>query len=196
MYEDADYAHQRLTGTIISKDNTPIIVTQCYYNDDMKVVVGYTSLATGRGGTALLSNLSVIPIDMGNVNYHGRSISMSRKPMRRDWRQGARHQNTVTSMGHGGDARNNILRSKAMVKCVKNDYPTFKDCLDKVHNDEVVSIAFSKKFSLGNKYLEGHEDVSLVVFYKSNESVGVVEDGRVELFDKYKYLDESLKEVM
>lgn len=178
MYSDnVDYARGRLTGTIVMYDKEPVLILEVF--DDAHASFRY--LAGGEGECHLDALDLVGQNRLGYVNYNQTSYHLVRKPMRNDWRQGLRMGN----MAFTGPQGFYELPSIEFRNTVLGIYPTFQQAAERVSGGIWEKCAFSRNFSLGE---EGR-------LYYRERWVGKW-DKMAELQEKFKYLTESLNDIM
>lgn len=187
MYKDYNYANQRLINTIVRLNNIPVFIIAVNHDGS---TLYYEVGGSGEHKSEHLDNFDLKPMPLGYVNYDGASTYLQRMPLRRDWRQGARAHN-VNSSNLDFNTRT-ILNSRAFVKCVLNEYPTFKKCFHEVYEDGHRSSSFSREFALVRS---GDAD-KCNVQYKGKRIVGEATLDGVVLAERFKYLQETLDEVI
>lgn len=178
MYsDDYEYAHSRLSETIVRLEETPIFVFKV--SPGMKVQYAPLS-ALDNIGVCDIDALNLQPVPLGYCNYNKHACYLSRMPMRRDWRQGLRRGN-FTSLS-GVDPQR--IPYDAIHQVIVGDYPTFKAALGS--SKKVKSIAWHRHWAL---------DTFGQILYKGGERpVGKIVNGEPELDTRYKHLSEALKE--
>jgi hypothetical protein len=179
MYSDnIEYARGRLIGTIVMYQGEPVHIEDI--KEDGTTV--FKLLKTMDINICFVDDLDLVGQNrLGYVNYEGTSYHVVRKPLRHDWRQGIRAANIVFSGPEGfyelpyAELRHTIL----------GIYPTFQEAAERVSGGMARKCAFSRNFALG----EGNQ-----LFYKE-KWVGSY-DKLVMLQEKFKYLTESLNDIM
>lgn len=190
MYgNDYGYAITRLVGTIVreSATNEPVIVhaisedgmCHCQYLED-----------DVRTSFIHLDNLNLKPVSLGYVNNGGSATYMRRIPKRRDWKQGLRRENCMSSSGRNiGNFPYRYLRDSII-----NRFPTFQravaESVGKIRNGNIKHIAFHRHWAVkGGKNLYYKEElVGNIVF--------IDEQPTVELLENKWHLKEYLEEIL
>jgi len=178
--DNIEYARMRLANTYVEYHNKLVHI------DDIVVGEGGNLYAsTSKGETLIkLKELDISSPTLGYVNDNNYSYYITRKPIRRDWRQGIRPQNLVLFFG-GQEHQPTHELIKKLVQPINDKYKTFKESLSKVKRGGG-SCAFSREFCV-------KDDGSM--WYKERYSVGYVDkDGKPKLHDKYLWLEEALKD--
>ena len=172
MYEDSEYANSRLASTVVRHGKELVWVYRV--DDDLRCEI--TSIKSGRESRVALKALNLKPLPLGYINHRGVASFILRKPMRRDWRQGYRSNNTRSISGL-------IFPVTKLEQPVNNLYPPLAECLRQLKGGSQ-SQAFSRCFAVG-------KGGSLL--YKERV-VGGVEGDIVVLDERYVYLTELLEE--
>lgn len=190
MYDDAQYANSRLTGTVVRNNNgVPVMVHECRGDGgDMQFNISDLIAEKPRKKWVESNTLNLRSMPLGYINIDNKAFYLSRIPRRDDWRQGLR-DNQLTTRG--------ILRimhhGKSIHQMLKEEYPSFQRCVQKLLDDKegvVHSQAFSRVFSI--QYMRG--GVSLKLMYKGKHC-GTInrETKEIDLKDGYKHLKERLE---
>lgn len=178
MYgEDYEYAHSRLTETIVRLNGEPVFI----HNVSPGMVVQYNRL-DGNGDLALCKadQLDLRPVPLGYCNYNKHACYLTRIPMRRDWRQGLRRGNFISLSGTAAER----IPYDVLRQAILGDYPTFAAACEAVK--KIKSIAWHRHWAV---------DCHGQLLHKGQEKpVGIVRNGEPELASKYMYLNEALKE--
>lgn len=192
MYTDnPEYVNGRLCQTIIRLNTGAPVYCEGTRNEGhegLPLRLWYRSISLSTlGGLKKKSigefNLSSPPL--GNINYEGASYFVSRRPMRRDWRQGIRQSNLDVS--HKGGTRQYSFSSLCPVIIpILRMYPSYKETVDRVE-DIYTDCAFTRNFSLDDKGK---------LWYKGRYVVGEDGDGSPRLLDNFFWLNELLTEEM
>ena len=184
-YDTAEYAHTRLTETVIRHGNVPVLVMSVGTKDD-KIWVQYINLLDG-GETIHgdeIDNFNLDPVPLGYVNYKNLAYYLTRMSMRKDWRQGLRLLNVV-----GPDGDRPPVPLKTIGETIVGNFPSFKSCLDKLNTKKVIkSIAFCRDFSVSTDEIQ----------YKGVFSIGKVdmENGNIHINDDMSWIREALDEAL
>lgn len=178
MYgDDWEYANSRLNGTIVRLKEEPVFVHNI--GRGMKAEVStledvYTAFFADA------HDLDLVPVPLGMCNFDGVAAYLSRVPLRRDWRQGLRRENFISSVGDHAKIPPNIL-----AKVIKGVYPTLKECLEKVKGEDA-SAAWCRHWAVTS-----HEKL----VYKRS-IVGTSAGGILLLDKQFSYLAEALEEAV
>lgn len=177
MYgKDWDYANSRLQGTIVRIGEEPVFVHQVQRN--CKALVAklkdiYTDFEVD------MNELNLVPVPLGMCNFNDQVSYLQRIPMRRDWRQGLRRENFISS-----NVPHAAVPPDVLGDVIEGVYPTFKEALDKAKKG--VSTAFHRHWAIMRDN----------TFMYKRDVVGVVEGGVLVLNREYQYLAEALEEAL
>ncbi len=180
MYKDRNYARGRLENTIIRVGKRPVYVVEIPIDGSVHVFY----LENNVDKKVKYEELDMSPVPLGFINYNGYSYFAARKPMRRDWRQGLRANNTVIIGRHGGIKLDKRVY-KPLAKTILGKYPTFEDSLIEVRELGAAQCAFSRGFGV---------TATNKIIYKGDYIVGKIKGDTPILDDNYKYLDRVFKE--
>lgn len=178
MYgKDYEYAHSRLSETIVRLKGVPVYV----HNVRHGMKVQFSDLdAMDDIQECHIDEFDLHPVPLGYCNYNKLASYLSHVPMRRDWRQGLRRGNFVSLSGI--DA--NRIPYESLRQAILGDYPTFNAAVEAA--SKVKSIAWHRHWAI---------NVNGQVLYKGGvRPVGKIENGQVVLDSRYMYLTEALKE--
>ena len=180
-HDDLEYAQRRLNNTLVRLSNGhPFMVLNTRFNENFRVVCEGEDLKLRELKTAPLTDIDLTPVPLGFVNAEGGKVAyVSRKPMRRDWKQGLSNN----SISVWGDGRFNSFR--ALVQPILKEYPSFARALEQIQTRK--GVAFSRDFALINS------DNQIKLFYRKYE-VGVVVNRRPVLNPDKFYLEQHLNE--
>lgn len=187
MYDSSEYAHSRLSQTLVrDHSGNPVWVIEVRRRDgqNQAYVYNFLDILTGdiREYWISLEGLNLEPIPLGFSNISGGVQYLARQPMRSDYRQGLR-RNSLTDLLRGSSVD---LNTTAVYNTIVNKYPKFHLALDRSVN-ECIKIAFSRSFAV-----DGYN-----LLYKWLGSVGKIDkDGNIQLDDKFEYLEDMLKEAI
>jgi hypothetical protein len=174
---DIGYARERLTDTIVRYNRRAVWVK--HITGQGKVTFEY--LSTGTRRTCELHELNLKSPLLGYVNTEKSPSYVVRRPMRRDWRQGLRHNN-LTCIGYNArDIRG--IPNADLARTIKGRYPNFKEVMESYELGDVKGLAWSRQWAL----------VKGAVWYKGLK-VGAIKRGAPKLSGPYTYLQESLEE--
>lgn len=181
MYgKDYDYAHSRLTQTIVRRGLEPIFV----HAVQRGMEVSYSPLETlDIMRVCEIDELDLHPVPLGYCNYSKYASYLSRVPLRKDWRQGLRRENFVSVNAPLSAGR---IPYEALSQVISGNYPSYKEALDAIR--KLKSIAWHRHWAINS---------GMEVYYKGSPSpVGMVEDGKVILTSRCGYLTEALGETL
>lgn len=184
---DSNYAHTRISGTIVMYNGQPVYVDQVLTSEETKkptAVVRWLSPNQHQASFIVdLSNLEVCTPPLGYANYEGMASYITRKPMRNDWRQGIRHNNLLSVYGYDIGS----LPTEALYPLLINEYPKYKDCLKFLEEDtgNRHSQAWAKDWAI---------NISGELLYRFGNVVGTIKNGEPILEEKFNYLSDSLLE--
>lgn len=185
MYDDLDYAQMRLIHTYVRfKDSLVFVHDVKRRNGRISALI---NIEDDKGVVdevwVSLKALDIKAFHLGYVNSDMGAAYFFRKPMREDWRQGARNQNTVSTTGWRFE---NIGR-KYFNQAINNKYPNLKEAIQRAKQKGLLT-AFHKKFSVNH---------NLELEYRGRFLIGnVKEDGTFKLVGKYNHLKEYLQEAI
>jgi len=183
MYDDnLEYAKGRLEGTVVRVGNEPVLVmgVNAVGGKIVSRVVPLDDL--GNEKIVKVADLNLEPVPLGYVNHQGGAYYVTRKPMRRDWKQGLR-QNNICFVGAEGFYD---MPWYDIQKTILGEYPKPLDAIDQVTRGRLKSVAFSRDFSVDNQRR---------LNYKGRHVVGTY-DKMFTLSPKYNYLNEYLQETL
>lgn len=190
-YKDNMYANDRLTGTIVRHNNTPIYIDRVSGD-------GWAYGHSLGGGVPKViqvqqEELDLTPVPLGNVNELDSVLFVQRMPKRRDWRQGLRRSNMHVSTVVGLP-RDVNLTGQGIVKTIMGVYPNVEECLEMVLCEEVLGRAFSRYFSVGSRLAK--KRATLHFRDKGIGTVGYNVAGELsfEITQDYRFLNEFLQE--
>jgi hypothetical protein len=178
QYEDLDYAATRLAGTIVSYNNSPVLVQEAHGEGFIVEL-----LDTRKRKLVGAKDIDINPVKLGYVNTDVGASYVGRKPIRKDWRQGFRSNNSFIL----SDDFVNVdgIPFKNLAHTIKGKFPPVKDSLDKAKAINA-KVAFDREWAVDN-------DNNL--FYKE-EVVGKWEDERFILNPKKMFLEQKLMEAV
>jgi hypothetical protein len=194
---DTEYAVSRLTNSYIrAKDYAQglVRVTKIFNNGSTKF-----NEATIQGENKQLQPIALKEDEfefavgkLGYVNYLGRAAwYLTRVPIRRDYKQGLRH-NQLAIIGAGGkDGSSSPVREgelesvdfrKGITDCLFNKYPTLDATLDLIE-ETGIPVAFSKHFAINQHFK---------LLYRGSTVGAVNKNGLLGLAPKFNFLTEEL----
>ncbi|MGL5323574.1 MAG: hypothetical protein ACRC91_02435 [Aeromonas sp.] len=179
MYDgDFEYANSRLCDSVVRLDDVPVMV----HAVNRDGTVAGSSLTDGKEIRCNLEDLNLVPVELGYVNYDGHAHYVMRKPVRRDWRQGLRHNNMISDtipVPH--------LPWAAIAKAINNNYPTFEQARLMLKGKRGMhSIAWCRDFAIIKGWEVKH----------CGDKVGKVVGEKVVLDEAFQYLKEALEETL
>lgn len=186
MYgKDYEYASTRLDGTLVRLAGTgePVMVQTVSVLGTV-TVTPYGKSRDTHEYYVKLDELDVHPVPLGYVNCGGDATYISRMPMRRDYKQGLRGNNAWSS-GRNFDA----LPHAAVRNCIMGRYPTFEKAWKDVQIGP--NAVRMKMLAWGRRWAVRSDGV---IYYRGEEIVGQVVDGKPMLLAGYTYLQELLEE--
>ena len=190
MYEDYEYAADRLCGCVVRYEDKPVYVDHMDHDQASIMVMG----GSNHYQMVDYKKLDLTPVPLGNVNINGGVVFAKRMPKRRDWRQGLR-SNNMTADRVIGDVFDRLnVTGKHIANTIMGVYPSIYDCINHIECGEAEGMAFSRHFSVGPKLPDGY------TLYYRKEIVGTVSLGadkqtvNTSLDEKYKFLQEYLAE--
>lgn len=194
MYgSDYGYAGTRIQNTIVrlKKDGSPVYVLSVGPTGVCLVCHIEVQDWTQENAISVhLDELNMSPVRMGYINTAGEATYAMRIPMRRDWKQGLRQENCLTSA-----RRLFAIPMKDLKNCIMNVYPSWPtvvtDVQKGVTRGRVKIIAWHRHWAL---------DTKGTIYYKDMEPVGKLKtEGDLswpELDEKHQYLKEALLETL
>lgn len=189
MYDNAEYAHSRLSGTIIRLTNrgTPITVTGCE-NGDEDIRVFYRTLSSSKRGQCNLNEVNLVPVSLGWVNDSSMDASyLARMPLRSDYRQGLRSHNYISLYGPEKRYVENVNLSRT----IQNKFFNVDSAIEEATNVSKIT-AFSRDFSIGLS----KNGMKKLLYFKWYGVVGDIVNDQISLSDEYSHLTETLEGVL
>lgn len=183
---DYNYANTRLVDSLVRlEDGSPFYVLTVQ-ND------GYVIGIVNNNHKELrvpIKDLNLEPVKLGYMNSKRKAGYLMRIPERK-WKQGLRERNIYSKDG----VTVNIL-SPNLFNTIRGIYPSLKDCVDYLYNDEVLSSAFSRDFSV---YTKGaSKKIYLRYKYFTVGKVDLVGGVALPKLDNnFDYLNECMNEVL
>lgn len=186
--DDYQYAGEKLVDSYVYKDGYPVLI----HDIDFKGKVAYIKMGGDRVENCRLEDLNLSALKLGYVNFPLDALYVVRKPQR-VFRQGVRQGSCVVKAGKNF---NRMVPFNAMIaQNITGLYPSFGDCMDYVGCGDVNSKAFSRKFALKGS-ARSREQCNLFLMYRDVKVGNVTFDQAIKLDEKFKYLQESLNEVL
>jgi hypothetical protein len=173
MYDTSEYASSRIQGTVVMLKRKPIYVEKVHRG----VVSGRSLDRSPHPVHCDLDDVSVLSFELGFVNIGGTAYYLSRKAMRRDWRQGLRPQNILCVPPRGLDWSD-------IGDCLLHRYTSFAKAVTLVSGGHVKSMAWRQDLCLKR---------GGVIQWKLYD-VGIIKDCKIELGDSFKFLASIIKE--
>lgn len=173
---DWEYANSRLEGTIVRLEEEPVFVH--HVGRGMKAEIS-TLIDLYNPFIVDANDLNLVPVPLGMCNFGGVARYLSRVPLRRDWRQGLRRENFVSSVGDHAAIPPDVL-----AKVIKGEYPILAECLEQVKPG--CSVAWHRHWAItGEAQLRYKRDI-----------VGTSKGGVLLLDKQFSYLAEALEEAV
>lgn len=174
MYKDAEYANSRLYETIVRLNGEPVMVGHVHGN------MTCTISRDGEEEVVLLDDLDLSAPPLGYVNYRRGAVYLSRKPMRRDWRQGIRSSQLVSILDPDAG-----ISTRMIMSCIRGgSFVPLAEALESFI--ERNSVALSRTVALINK------GDRIAVMHRWDE-VGIIEDGKIVLTANNTHLKEMME---
>lgn len=173
--EDWAYAHTRLAGTYVLYKSAQLVRIDSVRRNGVRI----NSLDGESLPLCQLKDLNVQDFRLGFVNFPDGADYVSRKPMRRDWRQGLRPNNLLCRQE---------LRDRKMQyvsQTLLNNFPTLEECVQSAKEDGLAK-AWHRHWCLGHDMKIYYRDLST--------SVGSLVKGEPKLSTRFQYLAEALEE--
>lgn len=213
IYEDLDYAIQRLKNTYIqTKEGKLFYVENLYNNEDndedededeededgnkkdfIKKEIGpircfgqqYESNGEYFYCNYDLKELDLTPIPLGFINLKkdDTAVYATRIPIRKYWRQGLGPGNLHLFTFYSYQHKGSFPNSNDLIHTFYNKYPSLEQTLNTVDNSKIK--AFHRNWALSKQDL----------FYRYKQ-VGNINKNKLILLDKYFYLSPFLDEVL
>lgn len=181
MYVEPDYANSRLNSTIVRLGDIPVYVVNV--RNDKQCEILHDVNKEGETAVVHLDDLNPLSPPLGFVNFRGRAYYVSRKPMRRDYRQGLRTTQVEIMVGDKG-----VRSLQLLMRCVAGEFPTLQRAKEKI-TDGQQSVALSRDIAL--KRMVGGK---ISVMYKWNV-VGAYREGEFVLNKKYSFLRNLVEKI-
>lgn len=193
MYDEQDNISMRLLNSVVRVGKTPVYVIDAGAQE-----IRYKSLTSGRENTINLKSprLDLSPIPLGYVNYRGEIYYLSRMPVRK-YKQGLSSE-SLNMNGRNGRAKD-VLRSKALAKCVLGQYPSQQEAIQRIKDGEIMGLAFSRQFAIceNGGFGGGGENAELSLRFRG-KAVGKItrKHDELQLLPSFIYLQEKLTGAM
>lgn len=174
------YFRQAFQNSMVRIKNTPVIIG----NTDGFGAELYYPLNSKSSYIKDIRNieLNIEPVELGFLNYRDKVTYLRRSPQRR-WKQGLSIGSVVSPVNK------TVFYSKSFSNIVVNRYPSLEECDKLLKENKKISCAFHRKWALK----KGVQCPSLL--YRGRV-VGTYYEGKFYLTDNFKYLEESLEEVL
>lgn len=177
MYKEPEYAESRLVDTVVRWGDKPVYV--CSVGRDMLCEVR-TSLESGESHKVHLDELNVLSPPLGFTNIGAKAYYISRRPTRRDYRQGVRQNQLVCLFG--GEPR---ITHSTIMKCIKGVFPSLEVALSSIDNG-YKSVGISRDLCITN---------TRVIQHCWKGRVGKVIDGALVLDEDKQHLSYLLEKI-
>jgi len=185
MYDDKEfdlrYVKSRLEKTfLVYPPSDGMIYVEAVRPD--KFIEGRTLLKTA---VVPLKEVRISSPALGNTDFDGEAMFVSRVPLRDDWRQGLRAKNIVC-LKEGRIERSVTFNLFSLAQPIFCKYSKVEEALGKVE-DAYKSVAISRNFSVSENY---------TLVYKCYLPVGSFnnENGLLKVPEKNMWLKELIKE--
>lgn len=190
-YDTAAYAATRLNETVIRHKDDPVMVVQCTPGKRQSDILVYHRKLIDDDGSMIsapIDEYNLDPVPLGYVNHGANATYLTRMPMRKDWRQGARMINIVDPNGYNPSR----IGMHQIAVTIKGVFPTIRETLNELNkrlSRPTRLRAFSRDFAIS-------EDSKLM--YKGLFEVGTVnmENGGLLVHDNFGWVREALEESM
>lgn len=178
MYSDnIEYARTRLLSTIVMYKGEPVYIQGISGRGKTE----FTYLKDHKADICHVDELDLVGQNkLGYINFEDSSYHIVRKPLRNDWRQGLR----VGNIAFTGPQGFYELPRREFRNTILGIYPSFQQAAESVLGG-AYKMAFSRNFAVS----QGNQ-----LWYK--ERVVGSYDKLANLQEKFKYLTESLNDIM
>ena len=208
FFFDTNHANNYLTNSIVRHaTGEPLIVNEVI--DERKSREGeknfqayMTYLGTNIRGKIPVDQLNLDPIPLGMCSWFEDrdrkfvDAAMIYRTPARQWKVGLTTNNMRfhTVRWSNGDSiwlrlnKKQILNSYPFLDMITGDYPTLEEAVSRIKRTKYRSVAFSRKFAIcsGN----------LLHYKNEGVAVGEIIKSEPELYDKFLFLKEQLKEAI
>lgn len=177
----------------------PFYISEIEIHARGMAAIGYftdTAPADRSPIVAPIGSINTQAYPLGYVNLDGKALIASRSPTRM-WKVGLCSRNLHVKQIYHDRVRpdRGFLVSRALARCILNEYPKYASCLDKLGSLckplREPSMAFSRRFAM---LLSGGDSW---LYYKTFSSpIGKVIKGEPFLDKKFQYLQQALEEDM
>lgn len=182
-YDDLTYARGRLNDTII-RYNERAVVVDSVVPSKTGLVIKSTEILTGNNVNHPLVEFDLTPVRLGMSNMPNGKVSyVARMPLRHDWRQGLRQQNTIFAWGDKNwDAH-------AIAKTIENDYPSLDAARELIIEEDRDYLAWCRNFCIDKKN---------AIYYRTFGKIGdFVDKTKNYLLDqKFFWVEQHLNEAL
>jgi len=185
MYkDDIDYTRMRLNNTVVRHNKGFLVLVKSirFGKKGFEIVVDKLEGNLEGPLRVCVEELNLSSPPLGNVDYLGLSLYVSRVPKRNDWRQGLRSEN-LCYIHKGKTTAFRDLPYNILKMAIFNRYASYRCCSKVLEKKEIQSMSFSRNFSL---------DIRHQLWYKNRMVVGGDDNGTPKLNAKYTWLKEAL----
>ncbi len=206
LYNDKNYAGERLNGTIVRYNEKAVRV----------IAIGNATavqyLNNGVAENVPYARLDLNPVPLGYCNFGGNAIYLSRSPVREDWKQGLRpgtmratflekpkalaiNDEELHQLRRIGEEADFPLRLKnipdvELAKTIEGVFPTLDEVLASLRRGgkKLLSLAYNRNFAV---------DTNLNIIHKGEYLIGKFtspETHAYQLEDKFWWAKEALEE--
>jgi len=178
--KDINYAKERLVDTIVRYNRRAVWVKLI----DAGGQCTFEYLTTGTRRVCALHELDLKSPLLGYVNTENSPCYVVRRPMRRDWRQGLRHNN-ITCIGFNARETRGIP-SADLARTIKGRYPKFDEVIESFKLGDRKGLAWCRTWAV----------IKSTLYYKGINVGAITKEGKPGLSQQFHYLQESLEESM
>lgn len=185
--DDVSYALNRLMKTIIRyKDKAVMVTNVTFVSGDKPLLIQAYYIVEENGDEVndYITKFDLTPVPLGFINFPEKKQAtyLSRIPIREDWRQGLRQQNSRTMWGEAWWGNEQIANT------VENKFPTLLNARKNCKGDKQ-TCAWTRDFAVDGA---GH------IYYRCEGVVGeFIDDANNYVLNaEYGWVEESLKEAL
>lgn len=182
--DDVQYAKNRLVETIVRYKERAVLVHNVWDGGESLRLSSSDCVTGDFIPDDDIDEFDLTPVPLGFVNRHKKTLYVSRKPMREDWRQGLRGQNTQVLWG--GEEEVDVFDFKSVGQTINGEFPLIGETELRIGE----RVAWHRDFCY---------DASGAIYYKWHGRVGNFTDlsNKSFLLDaEYHWIEESLREAL
>lgn len=185
---DYEYARTRLEGTVVLHNGIPRMCHQVWIDSGNCLLY---PLGSNNTYTAHVNELVVNDYKLGYMNS-GKSLYYLTRMPKKQYKQGIREDTIWDSIqGLYIDPY-----YKGMANTLMGVYPSIKSSIELVECEDVEGCAFHRNFAIQRKDLGGYR-----LYFKGTKRVGILYltdfgQPKVDLFDDYTWLEETVEEAI